>query len=122
MHRGIENWMSVSWEEVEGFWKFLRDENIEMDAGEEEWRREQEKERERQEAAMKKMKNLPNDVKSKLGARFQEGQVRGAWLVNTVASIKSLHIYSLLQGLREDMDKHLLANPFPEEGEGHRPV
>ena len=75
MHRGIENWMSVTWGEVEGFWKFLRDENIEMDAGEEEWRREQEKERERQEAAMKKMKNLPNDVKSKLGARFQEGQV-----------------------------------------------
>ena len=75
IHRGIENWMSVTWEEVEGFWKFLRDENIEMDAGEEEWRREQEKERERQEAAMKKMKNLPNDVKSKLGARFQEGQV-----------------------------------------------
>ena len=69
MHRGIENWLSVTWEEVEGFWKFLRDENIEMDAGEEEWRRE------RQEAAMKKMKNLPNDVKSKLGARFQEGQV-----------------------------------------------
>ena len=75
MHRGIENWMSVTWGEVEGFWKFLRDENIEMDAGEEEWRREQEKERERQEAAMKKMKDLPNDVKSKLGSRFQEGQV-----------------------------------------------
>ena len=75
LRRGLENWMSVTWGEVEGFWKFLRDENIEMDAGEEEWRREQEKERERQEAAMKKMKNLPNDVKSKLGARFQEGQV-----------------------------------------------
>ena len=67
--------MSVTWGEVEGFWKFLRDENIDLDAGEEEWKKEQEKERERQEAAMKKMKNLPNDVKSKLGARFQEGQV-----------------------------------------------
>ena len=67
--------MSVTWGEGEEFWKFLRDENIDLDAGEEEWKKEQEKERERQEAAMKKMKNLPNDVKSKLGARFQEGQV-----------------------------------------------
>ena len=77
--------MSVTWGEVEGFWKFLRDENIDLDAGEEEWKKEQEKERERQEAAMKKMKNLPNDVKSKLGARFQEGQVHvvPAWLKNS---------------------------------------
>ena len=76
MHRGLENWMSVTWAEIEGFWKFLKEDNVDMDAGEAEWRREQEKERERQEAAMKKMKNLPNDVRSKLGARFQEGQVR----------------------------------------------
>ena len=74
--RGLENWMSVTWAEIEGFWKFLKEDNVDMDAGEAEWRREQEKERERQEAAMKKMKNLPNDVRSKLGARFQEGQVR----------------------------------------------
>ena len=67
--------MSVTWAEIEGFWKFLKEDNVDMDAGEAEWRREQEKERERQEAAMKKMKNLPNDVRSKLGARFQEGQV-----------------------------------------------
>ena len=67
--------MSVTWAEIEEFWKFLKEDNVDMDAGEEEWRREQEKERERQEAAMKKMKNLPNDVRSKLGARFQEGQV-----------------------------------------------
>ena len=76
MCRGLENWMSVTWAEIEGFWKFLKEDNVDMDAGEAEWRREQEKERERQEAAMKKMKNLPNDVRSKLGARFQEGQVR----------------------------------------------
>ena len=82
--RGLENWMSVTWGEVEGFWKFLRDENIDLDAGEEEWKKEQEKERERQEAAMKKMKNLPNDVKSKLGARFQEGQVVWISLKNVV--------------------------------------
>ena len=40
----------------------------------------------------------------------------GLVLRNAVASTFSF------QGLREDMDKHLLANPFPEEGEGHRPV
>ena len=78
--------MSVTWGEVEGFWKFLRDENIEMDAGEGEWRREQEKERERQEEKMKKMKNLPKDVKSKLGARFQEGQVM--WTLSKVQTGK----------------------------------
>ena len=32
------------------------------------------------------------------------------------------HCVPSLKGLREDMDKHLLANPFPEEGEGYRPV
>ena len=82
--------MSVTWGEVEGFWKFLRDENIDLDAGEEEWKKEQEKERERQEAAMKKMKNLPNDVKSKLGARFQEGQV--VWIsLKMVVVLKVFH-------------------------------
>jgi len=97
--RGLENWQAVPWQEVVDLWNYLRVSNIDLDAGEMEWQKEQEKDRERQEAAMKKMKDLPKDVKSKLGARFQEGQ-----------------------GLREDMDRHLLANPFPEEGEGHRPV
>ena len=130
--------MSVTWAEIEGFWKFLKEDNVDMDAGEEEWRREQEKERERQEAAMKKMKNLPNDVRSKLGARFQEGQVRKGnsksyllelryfSVVSFIWAGQNIHIIyhcvPSLKGLREDMDKHLLANPFPEEGEGYRPV
>jgi hypothetical protein len=84
---------------VQELWRFLREHNIALDCGEADWRKEQEQERERREAAMKKMKDLPNDMRSRLGARFQEGQ-----------------------GLREDMDKHLLANPFPEEGEGNRPA
>ena len=89
--------MSVTWAEIEGFWKFLKEDNVDMDAGEAEWRREQEKERERQEAAMKKMKNLPNDVRSKLGARFQEGQVRKSTAKSYLWSyVTFLYVVSLI--------------------------
>ena len=40
---------------------------------------------------MKKMKDLPKDVKSKLGARFQEGQVRRYILLTSLAGPQGRH-------------------------------
>ena len=39
IHRGLENWQAVPWQEVVDLWTYLRVSNIDLDAGEIEWQK-----------------------------------------------------------------------------------
>ena len=93
--RYLENWKANSREDLVKFWDHIRVNNIDLDCGEVEWREEMERRRERDELSQRKMKSTfcSVEILSKMfGTSYQEG------------------------------DRHILANPFPQEGEGHRVV
>ena len=111
--RYLSNWKGVTRIELMQFWKEMRENNVDIDFGEKEWKevsitelrsittylQDMERRKERDEMSKNKMKAsfCSTDVLSKMfGTTYQEGE-----------------------GYSEG-DKHIFVNAFPQEGEGHR--
>jgi len=93
------NWKSISRPELLSFWRCLRENNIDIDFGEKEFKEDMQRRKEREDLAKNKATFCSTDILSKMfGTAYQEGE-----------------------GYAEG-DKHILSNIFPQEGEGHRVV